>query len=370
MMQPAIEIAPTNGCRRCDEIRMLMLPPGPWRRTWREFVPGTAPDPIEIFRLMAERGFRTRLVDPAAFPWNPFAGRHDLLQGLDPTRALRVLMRERDCDLVLACNESPALPLLLARSVCGFRAPIALVDPNLTEAWPLRRRILDLAIPRADAVITLGSTQVGYIRAHWQTDATVEFLHQHVDTSFYAPVPGETGTTILAVGDDVGRDYPTLLQALAGVRAPVVLKTRFDGFDRARYPNIEIVTQRLPPMAFRELYRHSRFVVVPLVPIVTASGVSTVLEAMAMGKALIVSDSPGIRDYVVPDETCLVVPCQDPGALHVAIAELLNNPALCAYLGANGRRLVEQRSSHTAYAEALCVALRRLVDDRRARLGG
>jgi len=349
-------------------MKILLLPTGPWGPTWRAFMPGREPDPLRIFDLLAGQGLRTKLIDPHAWPWNPFGGRRTLYEGLDPLRTLGVLLRERDCDAVLTWSEAPALALLLLRRLFRFKPAIIAVDIGIIE-WKVIRRMHDFIVPRLDAIFVLGTNQIEYINTHWKTNAIVEFVPQHVDTDFYRPAPDQPDGPVLSVGDDAGRDFDTLLKALEGIAAPVVIKSRYDNFDRTRYPNVELVPQRLPGVEFRRLYERSCFVVVPLVPMVKAGGISTLLEAMAMGKALIVSDSPGIRDYAIPDETCLLVPCGDAAALREAILRLLREPDTRARLAANARRFVEQNCSHPVHAAKLGEAIRRVVHAKRRRAG-
>jgi len=94
---------------------------------------------------------------------------------------------------------------------------------------------------------------------------------------------------------------------------------------------------------------------------VNASGVTTIQEAGAMGKALVVSDNPAIRDYIVPDETCLVVPCHDTAAMHGAIMRLLNNPELCDRLGRNARQFALDTGSPEVNVARGCAVMRRLA---------
>jgi glycosyltransferase involved in cell wall biosynthesis len=343
---------------------MLLLPSGPWGPKWQAFEPGKGSDPVEMFGLLAEQGIGTKLIDPKPWPWNPFGRQHEIFQGLDPARALQVLTLERNCDLVLAVSESSALPLLLARRLLRFRAAIVIGDPGLTETWWIRKRMLDLIVPRVDAIIVISSSQVDFIREHWKTDAMVEFIPMHVDTSFFTPAAAEVDSYILSVGDDVGRDFDTLLKALEGVDVPVVIKSRYNQFDRRKYPNIKLIPERLPDIQFRRIYEMARFVVVPLTSMITASGVNTVLEAMAMGKAVIAGDSPGIRDYVVQGETGIRVPCKDAMALRQAILQLLNDSGTCRRLGENGRRFVEQNCSHRAIAARVGDTMWRVVHKR------
>jgi len=353
----------STGDAQPRRLRMLMLPSIRWQPNWDAFTLGAYPDPTLMYHLLAsEHAIDTTLIDPLGLPWNPFAGRHQVLCGLDPVRAMTILTRHRDADIVLACYEPGAVALLALRRLAGFRAPIAIGEIGLTENWRLRERLLDFVVPRADAIYPLGSNQVDYIHRRWRTGADVRVIHMHVDAEFYRPSAVVPDGPVLSVGEDGGRDFSTLLAAFAGLDATLLLKSLLVAPDEAP-PNVQVVRERLDAHAYRELFRQALFVVVPLRPMVTASGIGTLLEAMAMGKPLIVSDSPGIRDYVAHDETALVVPCGDAPALRAAIQRLLNEPDTRARLGAAARRFVEQHCTYAAHMAKLATALRDLVPD-------
>lgn len=61
------------------------------------------------------------------------------------------------------------------------------------------------------------------------------------------------------------------------------------------------------------------------------------IESLLMARPMIVSDIPGFKDTVVPEETGLSVPVGDSPALADAIVRLLRDPALARRLGENGR---------------------------------
>ena len=122
--------------------------------------------------------------------------------------------------------------------------------------------------------------------------------------------------------------------------------------------------------ALRELYARAAMVVVPLEDVDNQAGVTTILEAMAMGKALIVTQSRGQTDVLEdrrqnaragdrPRPTSLAqllaeragvaiepngfyVAPKDPQALRSAIGYLLDHPEERARLGRAGRRVVEE----------------------------
>ena len=68
----------------------------------------------------------------------------------------------------------------------------------------------------------------------------------------------------------------------------------------------------------------------------------SILEAMATGRAVVTTDTPGCRDAVVAGETGLIVPPRDPQALADALLMLAGDPALAARMGEAARRRAEQ----------------------------
>lgn len=71
----------------------------------------------------------------------------------------------------------------------------------------------------------------------------------------------------------------------------------------------------------------------------------TLIEAMAMAKPVIATDSGGPLEIVVAERNGLLVPYGNPEALARAILRLMDDPQLLSEFGANGRRRVEEQFS-------------------------
>jgi glycosyltransferase involved in cell wall biosynthesis len=69
----------------------------------------------------------------------------------------------------------------------------------------------------------------------------------------------------------------------------------------------------------------------------------TVLEAMAMGRPVVTTDAPGCRETVVPGRNGFLVPVKDAGALAAAMERFVAEPALVARMGAESRRMAEEK---------------------------
>jgi glycosyltransferase involved in cell wall biosynthesis len=176
-------------------------------------------------------------------------------------------------------------------------------------------------------------------------------------TDFFFDVEDQPDGYILAVGDDISRDYSTLLKAAAGLTREVIIRSSVLAEDRVASPNIKVISNRLAARQYQELIAGAVLVVLPVHPSTHAGGITALLEAMSSGKAVIVSASPGLADYVEDGKVCRVVRPGDPVALREAIDHLLADAFARRKLGANARRFIVEncsaRSEATRFAEVL-----------------
>lgn len=114
----------------------------------------------------------------------------------------------------------------------------------------------------------------------------------------------------------------------------------------------------------RDLYTRAAVVVVPLVENDFQAGVTTILEAMAMGKAVVVSATSGQKDVIEDGVTGLTVPPGDPERLREAIRSLLDRPTERRRLGLNARDAFESRFTLDLYARALLDHMRSVARGR------
>ena len=82
----------------------------------------------------------------------------------------------------------------------------------------------------------------------------------------------------------------------------------------------------------------------------------TVLEAMAMGRAVITTDAPGCRGTVADGENGLLVPVGDSDALYRAMRRFVEEPDLARRMGEQSLRLVRERFDVTKVNAAILEA--------------
>jgi glycosyltransferase involved in cell wall biosynthesis len=98
--------------------------------------------------------------------------------------------------------------------------------------------------------------------------------------------------------------------------------------------------------------------VVPLLQNDFQTGISTILEMMAMGKCVIATRTRGQTDTIVDGETGFYVPPRDPEALRKAIARVLERPDEAARVGQAARRFVEQGASLELFISRIAETVR------------
>jgi glycosyltransferase involved in cell wall biosynthesis len=167
------------------------------------------------------------------------------------------------------------------------------------------------------------------------------------------PAPKPSGPT--SEGDYVysggwaHRDWPTLLAALGEAGLPAVIST---GERLVAPPNVSVVDQ-LTPDEGRERMRSSRFVALAFRETSQPSGPTVLLDAMVEGKAVVVTNVGGTRDYADDEREALMVPPGDVGALVQALSRLWEDTSLRLRLGAAARERAAGMTSERFWHEVL-----------------
>lgn len=157
---------------------------------------------------------------------------------------------------------------------------------------------------------------------------------------------------ILQVGD-VARDkgIEVLMEAYRELRSPpplVLIGRRLRESPASFPPNVTAI-ETWPHHLIMAAWRRSIFGVVPSICLDACPTVT--LEAMACGRPVIGSRIGGIVDQIDDGETGFLVPPGDGVALHKAMAQLLDNPALRIRMGAAARSKVTAFQSSAVVRE-------------------
>jgi glycosyltransferase involved in cell wall biosynthesis len=157
-------------------------------------------------------------------------------------------------------------------------------------------------------------------------------------------------------GGDSSRDYQTLLQAVAGLDIEVFIATRL-ALPKSLDVPANVTMRATTPREFRELMAGASLVVFPLkMDALRTSGQQSYLNAMALGKAVIVTDTFDAPFYIEDGQTGRLTPSGDAGALRQAITGLLASPEKIAALGEAGRQSAVPLDQEYTWSRVLALA--------------
>jgi glycosyltransferase involved in cell wall biosynthesis len=297
--------------------------------------------------------------------------------GIVEGQVLEAFLRRRRYRHIVAFADRIGLELALLFKLTRSRRDLALVSNWLTgdskRAFFERGHVqthLGTIVGYGSVQLELAERRYGFARDR------LHLALQPVDEDFWQPT-GEAveDDLVCAVGCISGfRDYTTLVAATHALPLRVQLAvgslilSSDHRRERARLFETAVPPDRLPenvsyeydlsPIALRSLYARSRFVVIPLEDVDFDAGVTSITEAMAMGKAVIATKSKGQVDVLHDGVEGLYVPPRDPEALREAIEQLLANPGEADRMGEAGRAAVLKRHRIGCWAERVASIVR------------
>ena len=346
-----------------------------------------APDEFLYGFAQAKQRFPTTAIVEAEHSTSIFAGLYRLVPlitnklgfGLFFNAPLFHLRTLQAANVIVATTDSTGIPLLMMKRCGVLRAAIIVISQGLhsigdeTAALPwsdwLKRR-LGYCLAKASAIVALGDGDAEAIAASFSFCRLpeVRIIQFGIDAEFWHPGDPETAQDgfVLSVGSDRLRDYPTLLEAID--TTPLHLVTRLPIEASYHRPSVRIESD-LEWVRLRELYQRARFVVTPVKDQPRDSGHSATLQAMACGKAVILSNIAGLwdRERMVHGETCYLVEPGNVRAMRGAIAHLYSRPEEAARIGRNARQLVVDSYSSAEFGSRLSDLIAEHATDQRTK---
>lgn len=276
----------------------------------------------------------------------------------------------RDYDVVMTDGEQVGIPFAALLMLTGKRRPRHLMIVHILS---VRKKVLPFRLlqlrRRVDELVVYSSAQRDFaihtLKVRPDRVTLVPFM---VDTDFFSPQPppsADAPPLVCSAGLEF-RDYGTMVEAVRNLDARVVLaaaspwskrRSELDGMELPSH--VEVV--RLDLHQLRQLYADASVVVMPLHESDFQAGVTTLLEAMAMGKAIVCTRTTGQTDVVTDGVTGRYVPVGDAPAMRTALRELLDDPQRAQALGAAARQWVVEHADIEVYVELL----RRRVEHHR-----
>lgn len=276
---------------------------------------------------------------------------------LDFQQALHILRTYPGASVYVSFSERVGIPLAMMLRWRKRRAAHLLIAHRLDSRAKRSAAALTGWVRGVDRVITIAQTQ--HICAEGMLGLKARFIRACVtDDAFYAPCDGvQQEEFILSVGSE-SRDYPTLIEAAAGGGWPVkIVASSLWARKAARKDAPQVAgVEFLPRISYaelRDLYRRAKLVVLPLEDVSYAAGHNGLLEAQCANKALIVSRSRGIMDYVGHSADAYATLPNRADDLYRAIDYLWKDSTARSSLEAGAAKAIRELGGLDGYVEYL-----------------
>jgi glycosyltransferase involved in cell wall biosynthesis len=285
------------------------------------------------------------------------------IEAIETARDIRALSAG-NTDVVFSYHERTGFPACLAHTV-RWSAPVVtgvcwLTSPEDTP--PVVAVLARHALPRASAVFAQSTAAVTALNKHWGVPAEkLHYVPVGIDTDFYAvQPPPEVPDLVVSLGEDPFRDHDFLVAAVKMVRA----KRPTTRLELATQLDVDVPAElgivhrgRLHGRA-RELYQRACVVAVALKPNVHGSGLTVTLEAMASGRAVVVTKTPCMPAYIEDGVDGVLVPEGDLDAFAHAVEELLADPERASEIGRAAAARVRRENTSGVMAAQFARILR------------
>lgn len=263
-------------------------------------------------------------------------------------QAVRLARRKKAIALIAHGPRPAAWCALIARFL-NFRIQIVAHSFNFT-ALPsrLKRRVFRVAFSHITKFVVYSTAE----RSLYAD--TFHIPKDRIEVTRWAVRPPEVDDSqgamsmdpyVAAIGGNA-RDYKTLIEAarrLPGIR--FILVVRPDSLNGlALPPNVSVYTDISFGRAMNVL-AHSRFMALPLINSEVPCGHVTVVAAMHLAKAFVITASSGVRDYVRNGENGVTVTAGSVAELAAAIERLWEDPNLCVTMGRAGQHFAARECS-------------------------
>lgn len=343
-----------------DEIPMDKQPPD-------YYVKGKPYWFFRYFQNSAE--LQVDVVDIRSFPWLERFEQNKLRFYI--WQSLKCIPRLHKYDLILSHGMQSGIVLCLFRRIFGKRSykhivfDIGAFNSGREDGRALK--LMQFASKSLDGVIYHTSVQEEYYRkCHpWLMDRS-EFITFGTDYNYFkkqnkAEDIREKKSYILCVGYNK-RDWDTLIKAYGEISTDMRLRLIGNGNIKAENPNVEIF-DKVNITELKEQIENAYFCVLPLKSFNYSYGQMTLLQQMAMGKAVIVADVPSIRAYTKED-ALLLYESENVRMLGERMQELVDHPELCLKMGKMAEKAVKDLYNEKNMALEIERVIYRIVEGK------
>jgi glycosyltransferase involved in cell wall biosynthesis len=261
---------------------------------------------------------------------------------LDLDAAWKFFRQAASYEAIVTMGDLAGLAVAFLRRLGGRRQVHVMYDCLWYGGNAAKRAWMRYCLRSVDKCVVWSSIECDrYAHAYGVAPEKFVFIPHHHTIHKYSFEVADDG--YIFTGGNWSRDYRLFVEAVRKIDFPGVIATNrsrelLHGVELPAHVKVVSVSAQ----EFRSLMARSTFVVLPLeANHLHAGGQQTIVNAMAMGKPVIVTDPEGARDYVHDGVDGFLVPFGDRQALGDAIQKLVNDPNKVRMQGRSGREFAQ-----------------------------
>jgi glycosyltransferase involved in cell wall biosynthesis len=281
----------------------------------------------------------------------------------------------KDGDILFCVQDGTSLGILFFKLIGAINNKTIIMIQGLHDRFAHFKRnkfliyLFHNLLLKANLILTLSEYERNLLIKQFNLNKEkVKVFYFGVDTSYWKPqttlpLKEPSKEFILSVGNDMHRDYDLLLNHY-NLKIPLKLITRI--LSQRQLKKVASNTflenyQQIDNQKLLNLYRQTKFAIIPLSTTYATSGLSTALQFMAMKKAVLIADAPALRELFQDYYHVLYYQTGNPISFTNKLQELNSNSKLREKLGENGRSLVIQKFNSKNMGKNISLAVKSLI---------
>lgn len=255
--------------------------------------------------------------------------------------ALRLFRKASRYSGIVTCGDFEGLTFAMLQRLTGSRRPVhVMFDCLWYGGGYLKRKWMQYCLQEVDRCVVWASIEVGrYADAYGTEQGKFLFVPHHHTTRQYRFDIGDDGYVF--TGGNWSRDYKFFVDSVRDLTYPCIIATTraeelLAGITVPSHVRIVSASHE----QFRQLIARSSIVVLPMqADQLHAGGQQTFLNAMLMGKPVILTDPQGGRDYIQDGVNGRLIAYGDKTQLKDAINCLMGDVAVRREMGEAAKRV-------------------------------
>ncbi len=275
--------------------------------------------------------------------------------------ARKLALRVGNEDVIYCAGEDVGFPIATLCSKQQERPKIIVFIHNINRPRSrLALKMLNLS-KRVDLFMTYTHSQAEFLCEYLNLPRSriCLFLEQPTDISFFQPGPvsQNKGRPLIASGGLEKRDYCTLAKATHDLDLDVKICAVSPNAAASKRAFPEVLPNNMSCHAYDwrellQLYRDCDLAVISLFENNYQAGLTTMFEALACRRPVVITRSPGIIQELIDAGIVIGVNPEDSDELRQVILKLLNNPKQARIQAEKGYQLMLQKYNHRKYIQA------------------